>query len=503
MSGSTAILLPYQQRWIEDRAPVKIIEKSRRIGLSYAEAADAVLHAAAQGGANVYYISYDKEMTSGFIQDCAAWARAFQAAASAIEESVIQEDDRQILTYTIHFDSGHSIHTFSSNPRNLRSKGRPGERLVIDEAAFVDNIEELLKSAMAMTMWGGNIRIISTHNGQENPFNGLINDIRAGRYDYSLHRVTLDDAIADGLYRRICQVTGQSWSAIGESDWREQLIRRYRPNEAEELFCVPAMGGGAYLTRALIESCTAPAPVIRFVGDKAFNSAPEPARAAQIEDWIREELLPHLATGLDPQLRHALGMDFARSSDMSVIAPISVQPDLSRRVPLLVEMHNMPHKQQEQVLFAVGDRLPRLSGVGIDAGGNGSYIAESAFDRWGSLVDQVRFTEDWYRQHMPRYKARFEDRTITIPQHDDVVEDHRAFRMVNGVARLPKSKTDQAGVRHGDSAIAIVLADAAADMDVVEGDFIPVPRPGSAWRGDRGHDADEQHNDMLHAPGAW
>jgi hypothetical protein len=133
---------------------VKIIEKSRRIGISYAEAADDVLYAASAEGANVYYISYNKDMTAGFINDCATWAKAFNAAAGQIEESLIEIEDKQILTYTIKFDSGHMIQAFTSNPRNLRSKGRPGERLLIDEAAFVDDIQELLKAAMAMTMWG-------------------------------------------------------------------------------------------------------------------------------------------------------------------------------------------------------------------------------------------------------------------------------------------------------------------------------------------------------------
>lgn len=498
MSAADSILLPYQQRWISDPAPVKIIEKSRRIGLSYAEAADSVLHSAAASGANTYYISYDKEMTSGFIQDCAGWARAFQSAAGEIEESVIEQGEKQILTYAIQFDSGHKIQTFSSNPRNLRSKGRPGERLVVDEAAFVDDIGELLKSAMAMTMWGGHIRIISTHNGEENPFNGLINDVRAGRFDYSLHRVTLDDAIDEGLFRRICQVTNQTWSAAAERTWREQLINRYKPNDDEELFCIPAMGGGAYLTRVLVEACMQPAPVIRFNGDRAFNAAPEPSRAVQMDDWIREELLPLLA-GLDRNRRHTLGMDFARSGDLSVIAPMEIGSTLHRTVPLLVEMHNVPHKQQEQVLFAVGDRLPRLSGVAIDSTGNGSYIGEAAHDHWGSLVDQVMFTENWYRQNMPRYKARFEDHTITVPLNDDVLEDHRAFRLVNGVARLPRAKTDKAGERHGDSAVAIALADTASEMDIVEIDFTPAPKAG-AWSGEPGDD-DDDHG--FTGAGAW
>ena len=41
----SSILLPYQQRWIADRAPVKVCEKSRRIGITWAEAADAALDA--------------------------------------------------------------------------------------------------------------------------------------------------------------------------------------------------------------------------------------------------------------------------------------------------------------------------------------------------------------------------------------------------------------------------------------------------------------------------
>ena len=43
-------LLPYQKRWVDDRAQFKVIEKSRRIGLSWCEAFDAVMHAAEDAG---------------------------------------------------------------------------------------------------------------------------------------------------------------------------------------------------------------------------------------------------------------------------------------------------------------------------------------------------------------------------------------------------------------------------------------------------------------------
>jgi len=464
----SAVLLPYQIRWIEDTSPVKIIEKGRRIGLSYCEASDAVLYAAdADRGANVYYISYDKEMTSGFIQDCASWATVFHAAAGEIGEQILTRDDgRDVHVYDIRFASGHSIKTFSSNPRNLRSKGRPGERLIVDEAAFVDDIEELLKAAMAMTMWGGTVRIISTHNGDENPFNGLISDARAGKNDYSIHRVTLDDALNDGLYKKICNVTGRQWSQEDQDNWRGQLVKRYRPNEDEELFCIPAFGGGAYLPRALVEACMADAPLLRFDGTRAFNLEKEPARRAEMADWINDILNPALAK-LDQARRHVFGMDFARVGDMTDIVPLEIGATLHNRWPFVIELHNVPYKQQEQVTLALGNGLPRFGGCSIDAGGNGGFIAESATDAWGEfMVDSIHFTEQFYRDEFPKYKAGFEDRTTKIVRHDDVLEDHRAIKLVRGVPRVPQGKTDKAGERHGDSAIAGLLADFRSRQDV-------------------------------------
>lgn len=491
---SQAIFMAYQVKWVEDQSPVKIMEKSRRIGLSYSEAADDVLYAASAEGANVYYISYNKEMTQGFIQDCASWAKAFNAAAGQIEESVLLEEDKQILSYTINFDSGHKIQAFTSNPRNLRSKGRPGERLVIDEAAFVDDIKELLKAAMAMTMWGGQIRIISTHNGEDNPFNELINDVRAGRYPYSLHRVDFDDALRDGLYRKICAVNKKPWTPEGEATWREEIIARYRPNQDEELFCVPAQGGGAWLTRVLVESRMVEAPVIRFTGTKDFNQSSPAVRQVLMQEWIDTELKP-LLKRLNPELRHALGMDFARTGDLSVIAPVEVASNLHEHVPFLVELKNVPYNQQLQVLFAICDVLPRVSGIVIDSRGNGSYIGEAAEDRYGSIVLKLMPTESWYRDNMPGYKAAFEDGTLTLPKHDGLLQDHRAFKLVRGVARIPEGKTD--GDSHGDRAMACVYAHAAAKLQIAPIGYIEVP---GHTRGFDNRSNPSQQDDDLRIP---
>src|ERR1700719_441856 len=210
------VLLPYQVRWIADTAAVKVAEKSRRVGITWAEAADAALSAAAISGMDTWYLGYNRDMAREFVETAAAWARQFNKAARAIEEIALEDERRDLLAYRIRFSSGRKIVALSSRPSNLR--GKQG-RAVIDEAAFHDDLRGLLKAALAFTMWGGLVRVISTHNGAANSFNELVNEIRAGRKHYSLQRITIDDALGDGLYHRICSKLGRKWSSANEAQW--------------------------------------------------------------------------------------------------------------------------------------------------------------------------------------------------------------------------------------------------------------------------------------------
>ncbi len=155
------VLLPYQQRWVEDLSPVKVCEKSRRVGLSWGEAADDALLAASASGMDVWYIGYNKDMAREFIEDCADWSRHYNKAASAIEEFLFEDgdEDRSIHAFRITYSSGFKVVALSSRPSNLR--GKQG-KVVIDEAAFHDDLDGLIKAAMALLMWGGRVVIIST-----------------------------------------------------------------------------------------------------------------------------------------------------------------------------------------------------------------------------------------------------------------------------------------------------------------------------------------------------
>ncbi len=452
------VFLPYQQNWAGDDSAVKMIEKSRRIGLFWAEAGDDTLYAASTEGDDVWYIGYNKEMAEEFINDCAWWAKQYDPAAGAVEEEIVKDEDKDILTYRIRFSSGHKIVALSSRPSNLR--GKQG-RVVIDEAAFHDDLKELVKAAMALLIWGGQVRIISTHDGDANHFNELVKDIRAGRLPYSLHRVTLDDALDQGFYKRICLKLGRTWSQEAQDQWRQDLIDFYGDGADEELFCIPSQGSGTFLTRVLIENCmTDTIPVIRYEQPDDFKYQSDDIRESVVEAWCEETLLP-LLEKLDPKRQSFFGQDFGRTGDLSVIIPLQETQVATFQAPFSLELRNIPFKQQEQILFFIVDRLPRFSFGALDARGNGQYLAEVAAQKYGeSRIAEVMLSDKWYREAMPKYKAAFEDKTILLPKDADTIEDHRAFKMVKGVAKLPdkKTKATDKKQRHGDSGIAGAMA---------------------------------------------
>ncbi|MDO8432056.1 MAG: hypothetical protein Q7S58_06545 [Candidatus Binatus sp.] len=477
------ILLPYQRRWLADQSQVKVIEKSRRIGLTWTEAGERALGAATAGRAGMdgWYIGYNKDMALEFIEAAAGWARRFNQAGKELEEIAIEDERADILAYRIRFASGHKIVALSSRPSNLRGKSGCA---VIDEAAFHEDLPGLLKAALAFTMWGGLVRVISTHNGADSAFNELVNEIRAGRVPYSLHRTTFDDALADGLYKKICQYRGIEWTETGEREWRQQIIDFYGENADEELFCVPRASSGTYLSSILIEARMRDGvPVLRYEPRAEFAARSEAERHSEIEAWCEENLAGVLA-GLDPSLASCFGEDFGRSGDITVIWPLQIGSDLMRRTPFIVELRNVPFRNQEQILFYIADRLPRLIGGAMDARGNGQYLAETAADRYGARIAQVMLSEAWYRENMPRYKAAFEDNTITIPKDADVLWDHRGIVLERGVAKIAERRAGRDGKgRHGDSAIAGALAYFASREGGREIAYTPVARERFARSG--------------------
>lgn len=474
------VLLGYQKRWIADDSVLKIAEKSRRTGLTWAEAADAVLCAAAArsaNGCNHFYVGSNKEMAREFIDAAAMWAKAFNKAASQVCEEVIKNEDKEILTFVIYFSSGFKIQALSSNPSNLR--GMQGN-VTIDEAAFHDRLAEVLKAALALTMWGSKVRLISTHNGVDNLFNELIKDSRAGKKRYSVHTITIEDACREGLYQRICQIKKKPWSQQLQQQWIADLLKDTASEDdaREEYFCEPKKGGGNYIPRALIEMAMVKGiPIVTYEAPADFMSWTEDAQKAEIEAFCTEQLDLFLTT-LNPDLNHSFGEDFARRGDLTVFVPLEIARDLSKRVPFLIELTNLTYDMQRYVMLYVTKQLPRLQGLAFDATGNGGYLAEAAALHFGTdMVEQVMLNDPWYREWMPKLKAEFEDRNIAIPKHQDILDDLQMITVRNGTPKIDKgsSKGTDGRQRHGDFAVGLAMAVRAAWMQGSAIEFTPLP----------------------------
>jgi phage FluMu gp28-like protein len=478
------ILMKHQSDWLADKSDLKLGEKGRRTGITFAEALDDTLIAASSreaGGDNIFYIGDTKDKGREFIGYVAHFARIVAKELLAVEEfmfeDVKEDGSSQIISaFRIRFGSGFRVEALSSRPENIR--GLQGI-VVIDEAAFHKDVRGVLDAVNALLIWGGKIRVISTHNGVLSPFNELIREARAGKNPFSVHFIPFGEAVKNGLYKRVCLIKGKQWSPEAEAEWEGNIRKSYGPRTAQmkqELDAIPAEAEGAALTRMQIESCMAPnIPVIRWSCTDEFKDYPDHIRKLEAKAFCERELKP-LTDKLNTRLAHVFGEDFARSGDVTDIIPLEIGTDLVRRCPFIVELRNVPFDQQRDILYYLVDRLPRMSGGALDATGNGAYLAEKAAQRYGATIVEVKLSQSWYQTEVPAYIEAFSDKTVQLPRHDDILQDHQALAFVNGIIKVPddhRFKGSDGFDRHGDSAIAGALAYFASRQNLPEYGYIP------------------------------
>ncbi|WP_099497748.1 hypothetical protein [Stenotrophomonas maltophilia] len=496
--SKAGVLMAHQSEWIrmQEGLDIAVCEKGRRTGITFAQAlADTITAASAKdaGGDNVWYMADTKEKGLEFIGYVAKFAPIIaRGQASRIEQHIFQDQQpdgtsRQIQAFRVRFASGFRITALSSRPENIH--GLQGV-VDLDEAALHKDVAKVLESATALLIWGGRIRVWSTHRGKKNPFNQLVQDVQAGRYGKKagVIRISFDDAVSNGLYERVCAMRGKVATAEGKKEWYTAIRSAYGPRKAamrEELDVIPRDGDGSAIPSVWIDRAVPEVrPVLRLVFDDDFPKRSEKEREIWCSVWIATTLLPVLRAAVAGFTgRWAIGMDFARHRHFSVIKPAKVGQDLRRDVPFLIEMANAPTRQQEQILWALLDALKeefpgRWSFAG-DATGPGQTLMEYTGDRYGRAeldtetgryiggpIHEVTLSRPWYGEWMPKYIALFEDGFLSLPRDASLEDDHRAVEYVDGIPMVPrlerKDLQDPELVRHGDGAIAGVLMQFAA-----------------------------------------
>lgn len=471
------VLMKHQREVAAIDAAIIAVPKGRRTGITFGTMLDKTLVAAARksaGGDNVFYIGDTKEKGLEAIGYCAKFARIIAQAqgqgVSNIEEFLFEDQDengktKHITAYRIRFASGFQVCALSSRPANIR--GLQGH-VVIDEAAFHPDVQGVLDAATALLIWGGRITVISSHNGKNNPFAQFCRDIEAGRYgtDAVVVTVTFDDAVANGLYERVCFMKGTAPTLAGKQSWYSKIRNGYGVRKAamrEELDAIPRDGNGVCLPGVWIEQAMVLSPecVLRLELDDDFVRKSPKERTSWAADWIARYLEPALQR-LDANERHVFSHDYARHRDFSVWGALALGLAMRRRLPLSIEMHKVPYAQQKQITHYAIERLPRRCGGAMDATGSGEALSEETADAFGhSHVHQIKLNRAWYGTWMPKLVQGFADGMIDIPADPNYAQDLRAIEEVDGIAMVSKARRadvkDPDLFRHGDSAVMLCL----------------------------------------------
>jgi phage FluMu gp28-like protein len=100
-------------------------------------------------------------------------------------------------------------------------------------------------------------------------------------------------------------------------------------------------------------------------------------------------------------------------------------------------------------------------------------IAELAAQEWPGYVHQVMISTKWYAENFPKLKGRMEDGLTNIPDDPFIRDDFRVVGLKAGVPCVLERSGGPRERRHGDGAIAKLMATFAAIEDEAK-DYQPM-----------------------------
>jgi len=423
--------LPYQLAWLEDSARIKIWEKSRRIGATYTQAYEDVRDIVTKKEytpdrpvTRVYFASKDAEAGKEYIEYCERYAKVFNEVAKDKGIQVIDETDG-VKARVLEFANGGKIFALTSAPTAFNSKGG---KIVWDEAALHKDQRSMWSGAHpAAKVWGYPIRILSTHKGKSTLFYKFCENTRKGKNNWSLHRVTIADAVAQGL---LDKALGKPTTPEEQAAWIEDLRRDCQDDDifAQDYMAEPIDGTTAFIPYEMID-------------------------AVQSDQVLR----PLDALAVKDGALYA-GWDIGRQRDLSVIVVLEdVNGFLCLRV--LQEFSKTPFRVQRDWLDTVM-RLPTLRRICIDKTGMGIPLTEETEEQYGRFkVEGVTFTTATKEVLAVGTRNMIEDRMIIIPDNDRLKDSiHSIKRLVTaaGNIRFDADRTEETG--HADHFWALALA---------------------------------------------
>ncbi len=419
--------LPYQKAWIVDNSRIKLMEKSRQIGMSWTAAYELVRRHSLHGTKLDSWVSSRDELQAKlFIDDCKKFASILNVAIrNAVGVETLGGSD----SHSIEFSNGTRIWSLSSNPD--AQAGKRGTR-VLDEFALHPDPEKLYAIAYPGITWGGNLQIISTHRGGENFFRRLVDEARyeGNPKKISLHRVTLQDALEQGFLQKLKEnlPPESEISQMDEASYFDMVKNSCADEESflQEYMCQPADEKSAFISYEDIRRCS-------YSADENWHS------------FVTEDGALYL------------GVDVGRTSDFTVFWLLEKCGDVlyTRDVKTF---RDTPFSEQEVCLHNYL-KMSRLRRVAIDQSGLGRQFAERATERYGSgRVEGVSFTQASKEVLAYNLRTLFENAAIRIPDDIETLADIRAVKREYSSHGNVRFKAERTSDGHSDRFWALALA---------------------------------------------
>ena len=419
--------LPYQKAWILDNSRIKLMEKSRQIGMSWTASYELVRrHCQASQKYDSWVSSRDELQAKLFIDDCKKFASILNVAVGDVCKTQLVGG---VDSHSIEFANSTRIWSLSSNPD--AQAGKRGTRL-LDEFALHPDPEKLYAIAYPGITWGGNLQIISTHRGANNFFYKLVEEIRFGGNpkNISLHTITLQDALEQGLLRKLKKTLPpeSNIAQMDEAQYFDYIKNSCADTESflQEYMCQPADERLSFICYDDIARCT-------YKHDEIWQEF------ASDNSWLY------------------LGVDVGRTHDLSVFWLLEKCGDVMYTRDVKV-FKDTSFSEQEIHLHSYL-RNPRLHKVAIDQSGLGRQFAERAIERYGSArVEGVSFTQAIKETLAYPLRTAFENATIRIPNDIDIIADLRAVKRESTSGGGVRFKAERTSDGHSDRFWALALA---------------------------------------------
>ena len=439
------LLYPLQRKFVDDAAQYKIGVTTRQWGKSTTTSGEAVHDSLTDPGTKWVCMSAGERQSVEWLSKAKEWVAAYKMVIEDIAEDRGGIAEGLLRSSEILLNNGSKIIAIPANPSTARGYSA---NTILDEFGYHEDPDAIwaamfpaTTNALAGTFlqrWRAllagestdirrnmKLRVVSTFNGRGNKFFNLYE--KAAENGYSVHKVTIHDAIADGMPLDAEKLR----KALDDPDaW------------AQEYECEPMDSSTVLLPYDLIATC-------------------ESAEARTMLD-------PMFWFGTQAAALY-MGIDFARKKDLSVAWTNERLGDVGQTREVL-EMKAMSTPDQIDLLRPRIKKVRRVcldyTGPGV---GMGDYLVKE-FGEWNPAqhlygkIELITFSQTSKVELFSKLRMAFEAKRLRVPIDRVIREDlHSVCRVVSnngGVSyRAPHSEDG-----HADRCTALALCERASSF---------------------------------------